>query len=52
MLDLDGYKIISYGQNGIKSMKRAEEFASWYLTSNIDLLFGAKKNNETSKNKS
>lgn len=43
--DLDGYKIITYDNRKMKTTatNRAEEFASWYLTSNVDLSFLAKK---------
>ncbi len=44
MFDLNGYKIIRYTKSGLKSDKKSEDLASWYLTSNIDLNFISKRN--------
>lgn len=43
--DLDSYKTITYDNRKMKTTvtNRAEEFASWYLTPNVNLLFSSKK---------
>lgn len=47
MNSLKGYKTITYGRFGMKTKKEAEDFASWYLTKNIDLYFLAKRGIKT-----